>query len=250
MKSLVRSLTLTGAAVLLAAPAAPAQTLPPAAEVIDRYVQAIGGREAHLMPQSILMTGTFAMPAAGLTGSFNMAQAKPDRMKLQLDLPGIGEVLQGYDGKIGWSVNPMTGPMVFEGERLLQTQEESHFASGLRDPDLFQSRETIGEAESQGEACWQVKLVWKSGRESIDCYSKDTGLLLETSSNAVTDMGTVQTTMLYSDYKTFDGRRYPTRMVQQLMGQEQIMTIDSVAFNTVDPSRFAPPAAIRTLIEK
>lgn len=250
MTHFLRSLPAAAVATLVAAPLAPAQQLPPAGEIIDRYVEAIGGREAYLAPQSLRMIGTFGVPAAGLTGSFTLISAKPDRMKMQVDLPGVGEILSGYDGEIGWSVNPMTGAMVFEGERLMQTREEARFISGLRDASLFQSRETVGEAESQGQPCWEVKLVWTSGRETVDCYSKESGLLLQSRTTAITDMGNVHTTSLYADYEMFDGRRYPTRMVQQMIGQEQVMSIDSVVFNQVEPSAFTLPDAIRTLVNR
>src|SRR5688572_14438611 len=48
--------------------------LPAARAIIDRYVQAIGGREAVLRHSSIRYLGSFEMPAAGLKGGLTLVQ--------------------------------------------------------------------------------------------------------------------------------------------------------------------------------
>jgi hypothetical protein len=94
-----------------------------------------------------------------------------------------------------------------------------------------------------------LRIVWKSGRETLDCYAVDTGLLLATTSRNETVMGTVEATMLYRDYREFDGFRMPTRTRQRVMNQEFVMTITSVEFGTVSKTAFEPPPEVRALLK-
>jgi len=243
---------LRGAVAMVVAAALPtdasAQDLPPAREVIDRYVEAIGGRDAALQSMSSRTTGSFSMPAMGVTGDLTVLTGEDDQMYTMVNIPGMGQMQSGYTGDVGWSVDPMTGPRLLEGGELDAIREQSDDQYAVRDPALFTSVETVGETEYDGEACWQVAYVWVSGRESTECFSKDTGLLVATTASQESPMGSVDVVTRVSDYQQFGDLLMPTTMRQSMMGQEQVMTIESVEFGTVDASELEPPAAILTLI--
>ena len=178
----------------LALPAA-GQSLPAADQVIEAYVEAIGGRDAHLATESLRSTGTIEMPAMGIRGEFEVVQLPPDRIVTRIELPGVGQILSGFDGTVGWSVNPLTGPMIMEGVELAQARERASLLAGLRDPEIVPERETVETAEYDGEACWRVRLRWRSGRETFDCYSEATGLLIASEESQVSPMGEIEVTM-------------------------------------------------------
>src|SRR3712207_4925228 len=105
--------------------------LPAARTLIDRYVQAIGGRDAVLRHSTIRYVGTFEVPAAGVKGDLSVVQAAPNKTAVTMTMPGMGQMLQGYDGSVGWSVNPMQGPRVLEGKELEQLREEDRKSTRL-----------------------------------------------------------------------------------------------------------------------
>ena len=51
------------------APATAASGLPNARDVINKYIKAVGGREAILAHKSMHGTGTVSVPAQGMTGT-------------------------------------------------------------------------------------------------------------------------------------------------------------------------------------
>jgi len=112
------------------------------------------------------------------------------------------------------------------------------------------SAETLERTEMNGEACYKVKVVWKSGRETFDCYSVASGLLVATVAKQESPMGTVEVTNLVSDYKDFGGQKIATRLTQQAMGQEQVLVLMSVDYDAAPDSTFRMPAAIKALVEK
>lgn len=232
------------AAVVLPA-TAQAQQLPTARALVDRYVEAIGGRDAVLAPSSVRMVGTYEMPAAGMRGELEVITAEPNRMLSVVRIGGMGEMRSGFDGTTSWSLDPMMGARVHSGAERDLIADQAQELAAVRDPSLFSVMETVERAEVGGQPCYRVRLVWKSGRESFDCYHTDTGLLIATSGTQESPMGSFAVTTRYSDYREFGGVRMPTRMVQEMMGAQVVMTVSSVEFDTAEPAVFRLPPQIQ-----
>jgi hypothetical protein len=235
----------TGAAVLRAQ----ATRLPRASDVLTRYVKAIGGRETVLKHASRRAIGTFAMPAQGIIGTLELLAARPDRFVLRISLAGVGEIATGYDGTIGWLVNPMTGPMLLQGRQLDQLRADSEFDAALHDPARYRALEIVERVEFEGRPAYKLRALRTSGDEDFEFYDVETGLLLGSIITRESPMGAMKATNVMADYKAFDGLQIPTRQVQRVMGTEQVLTITGVEFGTLEPSSFAPPAAIRALVK-
>lgn len=237
-------------ATAVAAPsAATAQDLPPAQEIIDRYVEAIGGREAATAAVATRSTGSFQIPGMGVNGDLLMVNGPDGAMAMQVTIPGMGEMLSGYTGEVGWSMDPMTGPRLLEGGELDAMREQAEPLYAVRDASLFESYETTGENSYDGEDCWEVHYVWNSGREVTECYSKESGLVIAQTTSQESPMGTVDVVSRLTDYERFGDILVPTTVRQSMMGQEQVMQISDVTFGDVDQSLLEPPAAIQTLID-
>lgn len=243
---LVRTLVLAGAAVLAAAPAR-AQDLPAARQIVDAYVNAIGGTEAISRAQSRHMKGEMSMPAAGMTMTMEIWQARPNKMVMVMDIPGMGEMKSGYDGTTAWSVNPMQGPRILEGAELEQTLRQSDFDANLRFEHLFPTMETVERTEMAGRPCYRVRMVAANGDESFGCFDTETKLLLGMTSRNESEMGVIESTTLFQDYRDFGGVKMPARTTISVMGQEMVMSIKELNTNPVPASQFALPAEIQAL---
>lgn len=237
-------------AALLAAAAAPAgaQPLPPAAQLIDRYVEASGGRDAMLSPESSRTRGRFELAAAGLSGQLEVVTLRPNRSATTVTIPGMGVIRSGYDGTHGWSMDPMMGARLMSGAELEALREQANPLAGVRDPSVYPTRETVERTEMNGQPCYRVRLVSTAGRESFDCYHVDTGLLVAQVATQESPMGSNQVTTLLSEYREFGGVRMPTRIVQDLGAMQQVITIDAVEFGGVTAADVNPPAEIHALM--
>ena len=239
--------------LLAAAQVASAQTtataLPPAATLMSKFAAAVGG-PAYLTAKAIVSKGALSMPAAGLNATFQMTQLAPNQMQMITTIPGMGEVQVGFDGTNAWAVDPMQGPRVLAGQELDQMKDEADRRSNVRAPELFSAVQTVADTTMNNERCYLVKLTWKSGRESYDCYSAATGLLIASKTTQKTAMGEIPVVSLISDYKKFGNITIPTKTVQDLMGQQQIITIASVELTDGTGVVIVPPAAVAPLIKK
>lgn len=223
--------------------------LPDARHLIDRHIEAIGGREALLAQNEAVMHGEFAMPAAGVTGSMMMAsRASGDRVMV-IELPGLGEMRSGYSRDLAWSIDPFLGPRLIEGDELAAQVERMEPGAVLRDSEFVASASTLELANFADQDCYRVELKWRSGRSSHDCYAVDSGLLIAMESVETSPMGEVESLSLLGEYETMHGLLVPTVTRVQVMGQEQIVTISEISLETPDDALFELPPPIRTLLE-
>ena len=234
---------------LMAASVASAQTtasLPAAATVVAKYSDAVGG-PAYLAAKSVVTKGAMSMPAQGINATFELTQLSPNQMSMVTEIPGMGKIEAGFDGTTAWSMDPMQGARVLSGPELDQIRDESDRRAAIRAPDMFSALQTVADTTMNSERCFLVKLTWKSGRETYDCYSAASGLMVASRSTQKTPMGDIPVLTLYSDYKKFGGVTVATKTVQEAMGAQQILTISSVDFGNGAGVTVAPPAAVKAL---
>lgn len=229
---------------------AQATPLPAAKDLVARHVAAIGGRDAVLRHPFFRAKGTLGMPAAGVNAELEIAGAQPNLVVMKMIIPGMGEMLQGFDGTNGWSLDPFQGPRLVEGAELAQMVDEAEFASVLRESANIASMETTEIATIGGQQCYKVKITRKSGRESFDCYAVDSGLLIGGFAKQESPMGEMEAVSEFADYKDFNGLKQPTKITLTVMNQQQVMTFASYEYGPIEPSVFTPPPAIATLIQQ
>lgn len=223
--------------------------LPPAAEIMERHIKAIGGREALLSRSSVHAVGKVEMPSAGMSGTLEMFAAKPNKTLLHMSLPGIGEVREGFDGTVGWSLNPLTGPTLIQGTQLEQRKLDSDFYSVVNYDKRYESMTTVEVADFDGRPCYKVRLVRPGGGEDFQFYDVKTGLRAGMITTRETPMGSMTATMTETDYKPFGGVLQPTRLNTKVENLQQVMTFEKFEFDKVDPSVFALPDQIKALLK-
>jgi hypothetical protein len=227
---------------------APAAALPPARSIVDRHIQAIGGADALRRHQSMHVTGTLTMAAAGIEGRLDAYAARPNKSLLRVSLGGVGEVTEAFDGQIGWSISPLTGPMLLEGRQLEEKRFDAEYDHELRSEARYTSLTTIERIEFEGRPCYKVRLVRTIGGEDFEFYDVDTGLKAGSVTTRETPMGTVTGTTIESEYRRFGSLLHPTTVRSRIGGVEQIVTITRIEYDSVPSSIFDMPPDIRALL--
>ena len=257
---MIRStLALAFAAGVLASPSLAAQTstggaartgLPAPREIINRFIKAFGGRDALVKHTSMHSTGNFEIASMGMRGQMESFSAKPNRALIKVSFPGIGEMRQGFDGEVGWAIDPASGPTVLEGKQLAERRQDSDFQNMLHDPAKFSAMETVERVPFEGKDAYKVKLTRTSGEVYHEFFDVESGLLVGSIVARETAMGRIEATSVMSDYKRFGDILLPTRITQKGAVGEIVITINSVEFDQVDPSIFELPAEIKALAGK
>src|SRR5262245_49185313 len=74
----------------------PAEALPAAETVLDKFVTAIGGKEAIMKQTSRTMKGSFAIEAMNMEGTIEINSKAPNKNSVVVALPGVGNFNQVF----------------------------------------------------------------------------------------------------------------------------------------------------------
>lgn len=228
----------------------PKVKLPPAKEIIAKYIKATGGEQAYRKHSSSHAKGTMSMPAMGMSGTLEAFAAKPNRMLIKIDMPGMGVISQGFDGKVSWSNHPMMGPAIQEGAELEQRRIGADYYGEIRKDKLYKSMETVDLTEFEGKKCYKIKLVPEKGFPVFEFYDVQSGLRRGSQMTAITAMGEMPVTSIESEYKKMGDLVVATKTVQKMMMQEIVIKIESIEFDKVDDAVFKLPPEIETLTKE
>lgn len=242
--------TLLLGAALSATPLLADDELPSPEEIVARYIEALGGEEAIRAHTSRTVKGAVEIPAMGMSGQTTAYFIAPDKMIIKSETPGVGEIVQAYNGEIGWIENPMAGAQILEGEMLAQMMRQARFYADLERADMFPQQTIAGESEWNGEAAYQLDVVDVDGNELSQYFAKETGLLIGAEGTQTTEMGAMDVAITIGDYEEFGGVLIATSNSTNLvsMAMEIIATVESVTYDDIDPSVFEPSESIKALL--
>jgi outer membrane lipoprotein-sorting protein len=224
--------------------------LPTAAELVARHAKAMGGEAAYKAIKSFRARGTFSMPAQGISGAVEVVTARPNRLRMTIEIAGIGRVETGYDGKVAWQVDPITGPSVLTGRQATEMADDAWFDAALHGSEHVASIEVQGREMFAGRPAYRAKVVFKSGNEQTEYFDVESGLQVGYEAQRASPMGVTPVTAVMADFKTVQGVLMPTSLSQRTMGIEQSITIEAMEADTVPDSAFDLPAVIKALIKR
>jgi hypothetical protein len=240
-------LVLAGCAVL------PGQeVLPPAAAVLDRYVEVTGGRTAYEKHHNQSAKGTLSLPAQGISGAMTLSEAEPAKALMRVEIGAVGTMQDGVSGEIAWELSPLQGPRVVEGAERIDVVREARFNAPIHWREQYSGVETMG-AERVGEDdCIKLLLTPNDGGHPETMYfSRKSGLLVKQTGIRATAMGDIPYENTFSDYRNVDGVLEPFKTTEKAAGQEVEVELSEMKFNVDMPdATFDLPAEIQALLKK
>lgn len=182
------------------AAAASAQDLPKAEQLIEKYIAAIGGKDALSKVKSLKATGTIAIPQAGITGDVEMTQSE-GKMLMVMDMPGVGKQTVGFNGDVAWQDSELTGPQVLEGAMVEDLKFQAKIDGYSDAAAYFDSMETVGQESFAGEDAYKVLAKKKGSPDRTMYFSQKSGLIIGAEGEQDSGFGAMKITTVTSDYK-------------------------------------------------
>jgi hypothetical protein len=217
--------------------AARASITPDAQAVVERYLKAVGGREAVASERSLHVKGTIS--AFGLAGTIESWTQRPDR-SASVTTIGPFTIREAVDGATAWRVDQNGKFTRLDGKDLEDALASAYFENDLWvTPDQGGAAIAKVGAERDSAGSYVVLEVTPPvGRPRRLWFSEKTGLLDRVVSKR--DQQTMTDFMF--DYRTVAGRKRPhgNRLEVEGMAMNTArLTLDSVWVNpTMDPSTF------------
>lgn len=186
-------------------PRAHAADLPPAQEILDRCIEATGGKAALEKLRTRVMTGTIEVLAMGASGKFEVRAKAPNLQTSALEFTGLGTVREGYDGKVAWTAAPFQGVREKAGAELARAQRTMWFPRELHFGKAYTKVETKAAGKIGTQATWVVEGTPQNGKPDRLHFDQKTGLLLREEALVETAVGELAFEVNFSDYRDFDG---------------------------------------------
>lgn len=226
-----------------------------AEEIIDSYLETIGGKDKIAAIKSIKMTGKGQ--AQGMEIPVTMYQKAPSKQRLDIAFQGKEMTQLCFNGEEGWSVNFMTmKPEKWDKEQSNIMKQE---ADDLPDPFLNYEKKgyTVtleGKETIEGTECHKIKLTKKpvtvEGKEvenySYYFFDTETNVPIMEREFAKTGPAKGQASETYfSDYEEVEGVGvyFPFTISNKMNGQQVFgLTIEKIETNIeIDDALFAFP---------
>lgn len=227
------------------APEAAAKTStaePTVDQILDKYEQAIGGRQAVEKITSRVAKGTFEIPAMGLTAALETYAKAPNKALTIQNFSGVGEAREGYDGKIAWSQDPMTGLREKSGAELATTVRESDIHAEIKTRQLYPKLELKGKEKVGDRETYVILATPAEGAPVKMYFDTQTGLMARTDRDIDTPQGQFHVVITMEDYREVDGVKTPfTARLESPMGS-MVIKMTEVKHNVaIDDAKFNKP---------
>ncbi len=200
-------------------------------EIINNYINAIGGRDslANVHDRITIMTGS----VQGFDVTTKIYQKEPDLFKQEVDAGGVTQDII-FDGQKG---EMQTGDqrMKIEGNELEKLKYEAALHLLLNLDSLGVTLKLAGTEKVDGKDAYKLKMIFPTGTKWIQYYDQETGYKIKEVKNITTPQGTFTQEILYSDYRTIDGVKYPFSIKQSIGPQHMEFKVDTIKINTGIP---------------
>ncbi len=228
-----------------------------AEEIVDTYIENIGGQDAWSKINS--MTATGVAKQGGTDYPFVATYMKDGRTHIVIDLQGQKYVVEAFDGETEWAMNFQTQkPEAADSESSINYKNDAKdniADSFLNYKQKGYSIELLGKEVFEGTDCYKIKLTKSpaivNGEEidNIEMYYFDTENFVPLAMEATILTGQAKgatAQVLFSDYQEVDGLYMSFSQTNKFNGQVGMeMSIESVKFNTeIDESIFTMPEKV------
>jgi len=214
-------------------------------DILATYFEATGGLTNWKNIKSLKTTGK--MMQGGMEFPAVSQMKAPNKYRMDITVQGQ-TIVQAYDGKDAWMINPMM--QIMEPKKLTE-QEAAAFANKPIESEFIDYKSKghqveLGESEEvNGMACYQLKLTKKDGTVEYHFFDKDTGVPLMV--RVIAPEGPMKGQPIESyigDYDTVGGFLMPFTVTTKVQGQTMMeIKYDKYEVNgNIDDAVFSMPA--------
>ncbi len=212
-------------------------TEPSLDQILDKYVQALGGKAALQAPASRVMKGSLEAPAIGAKGFIEIYAKAPNRLLTVVELALAGNPRTGFNGATAWQEE--YGDVK---ELALYPKRDADFYLPLKLRELYPRIELKGKEKIGAREAYRLEAP-RNGNPRRWYFDTESGLLsrIETRNQE----GNLISREDYEDYRAVDGIKLPFTTRQLDRDQIEILIkYSEIKHNvSIDDAKFEAPAA-------
>jgi hypothetical protein len=224
--------------------AMPAQAMPTVDQILDKYVQALGGKAAMDKITSIASKGSIEIPTFGISGTVETWGKAPNKSGVRLDIDGFGIIQEGFNGTVAFAQDPQTGLREKTGAELAGEKLDTEFNKPLKLKQLYGKITVKGKDKVGDKEAYVLEATPADAPPETWYFDAASGLLLRTDIVRDSPQGKAAFQIFHEDYKDVDGVKvaHTVRSVSEAISFT--IKLNEVKHNVaVDDTKFNKPAA-------
>jgi len=180
-------------------------------QILQRYEQALGGREAIAAVTSQRMKGTFQL--AGMTGNIEGWRKEPGKTLLVIEFPRIGTLKKGFDGETRWVQTPAGTFNDSNPQEIAELDRDAEVYRAGKIKSLFESMKLENKARLNGRDVYMIEGKPAKGPAEKLFFDVENGLLVRWDmARRKEGRGTVFVKVHLDDYKEVGGLKVPYKI--------------------------------------
>lgn len=223
--------------------AAPLLKGPRTVEVILADVaRALGSDAAWKAHKNVRMKLEMSFQGMGISGAGERFATNKDKALVVTDLPGMGTIKEGSNGKVFWSQDPINGTRALSGAEADQAWLESVWNAELRSNELYKAIE-LAPSSPPGQEC--LVMTPHEAPVVTNCYDAKTHLQVTQKGTRPTPQGDTPFSSTLKDWREVGGLKMAFAVDTQAGPITFTARMSDVKFDVpMDEKMFEPPGGV------
>lgn len=180
-------------------------------QILQRYEQALGGKEAIEAITSLRMKGRFQL--AGMTGNVEVWRKEPHKTLTVIEFPRAGKLKKGFDGESRWVQTPAGTFTDSAPQEIAELERDAEVYSAGRIKTIFESMKLDSKARLNSRDVYVVEGKPAKGPAEKLFFDVENGLLVRWDmARRKEGRGTVFVKVHLDDYKDVSGVKVPFKV--------------------------------------
>jgi photosynthetic reaction center cytochrome c subunit len=215
------------------------EPLPSVKQILDRYVQALGGAAALQNIKTRTVKGS-RIGADGVLVPEEVYQKAPDKLLTVTSYPQV-VFRNGVNGTVVWGHSSQEGATPLPEQLVAQLKREAVFYKELKTEELYSNLSVLGKVQVGDSEAYVIQATPVGGPSEKLFFDVKSGLLVRRYSESDTALGKLPLQLDYEDYRVVDGIKQPFLMRWSMPGRVWGRKIDEIKQNVeIDDTKFNP----------
>jgi hypothetical protein len=222
--------------------------VPSADQVLDKYIQAVGGPQRWASVTSYVAKGvSTGFGGFGGGGDVTISAKAPNQRTTQIRYKpetGRGEVTRSFDGRTGWFATPLTVLAMYEltGAELEGARLDAELSFPTQIKQALNNFRVGPSTSINDKDVYLVQGTGPKGLLATFYFDKETGLLTRLLRYNASPIGRVPTQVDYADYRDVNGMKLPFKWTFSWLDGRDTVELRDVQLNVpIDPAVFGQP---------
>ena len=250
MMRLIKMICVLSLTFSLATAGQVSEALPTLDQVLDRYVQALGGKAAFEKLTTRVVVQSEVRPDG--EAKVEIYEKAPNRRLIRTTLADASQIEAGFDGRVGWIKNPDGEVREITGQELAVLKQGAEFHREVKLKELFPKLALKGEEKIEGRPTYLVEAPAAGGGIVKMYFDARSGLLVRKVQPAValirqSDEEEPQAKLIdlefnFEDYREVGGVKLPFSITRRGPLATITIKVKEVKYNVaVEDAKFKKP---------